>query len=68
MTVAIIYYGTGNLHSAAKAFERASRTAENPERILVTRDPEASTAPIASCCLASAPLPIAAGELMQSTA
>jgi glutamine amidotransferase len=41
MTVAIIDYGSGNLHSAAKAFERASRTAENPERILVTRDPEA---------------------------
>ena len=41
MTVAIIDYGSGNLHSAAKAFERACRGAENPERILVTRDPEA---------------------------
>ena len=26
MSVAIIDYGSGNLHSAAKAFERASRT------------------------------------------
>ncbi|HBY27201.1 MAG TPA: imidazole glycerol phosphate synthase subunit HisH, partial [Bradyrhizobium sp.] len=25
MTVAIIDYGSGNLHSAAKAFERAAR-------------------------------------------
>ena len=38
MTVAIIDYGSGNLRSAAKAFERASR--EGPgEAILVTRDP-----------------------------
>jgi len=41
MTVAIIDYGSGNLHSAAKAFERACRGAENAERVLVTRDPEA---------------------------
>ncbi|MGO8908912.1 MAG: imidazole glycerol phosphate synthase subunit HisH, partial [Bradyrhizobium sp.] len=40
MSVAIIDYGSGNLHSAAKAFERASRSMENPARIVVTRDPE----------------------------
>jgi imidazole glycerol-phosphate synthase subunit HisH len=41
MTVAIIDYGSGNLHSAAKAFERASRSMETGEKILVTRDPDA---------------------------
>ena len=41
MTVAIIDYGSGNLHSAAKAFERATRASENPEKISVTRDPDA---------------------------
>ena len=40
MSVAIIDYGSGNLHSAAKAFERASRSMEQPEKIVVTRDPE----------------------------
>ena len=40
MTVAIIDYGSGNLHSAAKAFERAARSMENPEKIVVTRDPD----------------------------
>lgn len=40
MSVAIIDYGSGNLHSAAKAFERAARTMENPDKIIVTRDPE----------------------------
>jgi len=40
MTVAIIDYGSGNLHSAAKAFERAARSAEDPDRIVVTRDPD----------------------------
>ena len=40
MRVAIIDYGSGNLHSAAKAFERAARSAEDPERIVVTRDPD----------------------------
>ena len=34
MTVAIIDYGSGNLHSAAKAFERAAR--DTRERIVVT--------------------------------
>ena len=41
-TVAIIDYGSGNLHSAAKAFERAAREAGLPEtRIVVTGDPDA---------------------------
>ena len=40
MTVALIDYGSGNLHSAAKAFERASRVLESPEKVIVTRDPE----------------------------
>src|ERR1700742_2852578 len=40
MSVAIIDYGSGNLHSAAKAFERAARSMENPQAIVVTRDPE----------------------------
>ena len=42
MSVAIIDYGSGNLHSAAKAFERASRSLENPQKVFVTRDPEAA--------------------------
>jgi imidazole glycerol-phosphate synthase subunit HisH len=40
MSVAIIDYGSGNLHSAAKAFEQASRNMENPQAVVVTRDPE----------------------------
>ena len=40
MSVAIVDYGSGNLHSAAKAFERASRSLEDPQRIIVTRDPD----------------------------
>jgi len=40
VSVAIIDYGSGNLHSAAKAFERAARSMEVPEKIIVTRDPE----------------------------
>jgi glutamine amidotransferase len=39
-TVAIIDYGSGNLHSAAKAFERAARESEADARILVTRKAE----------------------------
>jgi glutamine amidotransferase len=41
MSVAIIDYGSGNLHSAAKAFERAVREAELDETIVVTSDPDA---------------------------
>ena len=40
MSVAIIDYDSGNLHSAAKAFERAARSSEIAERIVVTRDPD----------------------------
>ena len=40
MNIAVIDYGSGNLHSAAKAFERAARSVEDPERIVVTRDPD----------------------------
>lgn len=38
--VAIIDYGSGNLHSAAKAFERAARDSGSDRRIVVTSDPE----------------------------
>jgi glutamine amidotransferase len=41
MTTAIVDYGSGNLHSAAKAFERAAREAGVNERIVVTSDPSA---------------------------
>jgi glutamine amidotransferase len=40
MTVAIVDYGSGNLHSAAKAFERAARESGHTQPILVTRDPD----------------------------
>jgi len=40
MSVAIVDYGSGNLHSAAKAFERASRDAGLAQPIVVTSDPE----------------------------
>lgn len=39
MTVAIVDYGSGNLHSAAKAFERAAREAETGQSVVVTSDP-----------------------------
>ncbi|SFM40290.1 imidazole glycerol phosphate synthase subunit HisH [Methylobacterium pseudosasicola] len=39
-TVAIIDYGSGNLHSAAKAFERAARESGRDARICLTSDPE----------------------------
>ena len=40
-TVAIIDYGSGNLHSARKAFERAARESGSDARIRVTADPDA---------------------------
>ena len=40
MSVAIVDYGSGNLHSAAKAFERAAHDAGIDQPILVTSDPE----------------------------
>jgi len=39
MTVTIVDYGSGNLRSAAKAFERAAREAGTHERVLVTSSP-----------------------------
>jgi imidazole glycerol-phosphate synthase subunit HisH len=39
-TVAIIDYGSGNLHSARKAFERAARESGIDARVVVTADPE----------------------------
>jgi imidazole glycerol-phosphate synthase subunit HisH len=41
VTVAIVDYGSGNLHSAAKAFERAARESGRAQPILVTGDPDA---------------------------
>jgi imidazole glycerol-phosphate synthase subunit HisH len=41
VTVAIVDYGSGNLHSAAKAFERAARESGDEQPILVTADPDA---------------------------
>jgi glutamine amidotransferase len=41
VTLAIVDYGSGNLHSAAKAFERAGREAGIALEIVVTRDPDA---------------------------
>jgi glutamine amidotransferase len=40
VSVAIVDYGSGNLHSAAKAFERAARESGYGEPIVVTRDPD----------------------------
>jgi imidazole glycerol-phosphate synthase subunit HisH len=39
MSVAIVDYGSGNLHSAAKAFERAARDLNLGQPIIVTDDP-----------------------------
>ena len=41
MQIAIIDYGSGNLRSAAKAFERAGRDAGLAADVLVTSDPDA---------------------------
>src|SRR6202030_1353663 len=41
MTVAVIDYGSGNLHSAAKALERAARESGTGEKIEVTNKPDA---------------------------
>lgn len=38
-TVALIDYGSGNVHSAQKALERAARAGEANARIVLTRDP-----------------------------
>jgi len=39
VTVAIVDYGSGNLHSAAKAFERAAHDGGVGQSIVVTQDP-----------------------------
>jgi imidazole glycerol-phosphate synthase subunit HisH len=39
VSVAIVDYGSGNLHSAAKAFERAAHDVGLDQPILVTQDP-----------------------------
>jgi imidazole glycerol-phosphate synthase subunit HisH len=39
VSVAIVDYGSGNLHSAAKAFERAARDSGFAQPIVVTSDP-----------------------------
>src|SRR5580658_4702142 len=44
MTVAIVDYGSGNLHSAHKAFERAAREAGLAREVMVTSNPEAVAA------------------------
>lgn len=41
MTVAIIDYGSGNLHSATKALERAARESGVAAEVRLTSDPEA---------------------------
>jgi glutamine amidotransferase len=41
VSVAIVDYGSGNLHSAAKAFERAARESGYKKPIAVTSDPDA---------------------------
>lgn len=41
MSVVLIDYGSGNLHSAQKAFERASRQALGAPDVVVTSSPEA---------------------------
>ena len=40
MSVAIVDYGSGNLHSAAKAFERAAKELNLGQPVIVTDDPE----------------------------
>jgi len=40
VSVAIVDYGSGNLHSAAKAFERAAHDAGLGQPIMVTHDPD----------------------------
>ncbi|MCW5687661.1 MAG: imidazole glycerol phosphate synthase subunit HisH [Pseudolabrys sp.] len=40
MSVAIVDYGSGNLHSAAKAFERAARECGHDQPVIVTSNPD----------------------------
>jgi glutamine amidotransferase len=41
VSTVIVDYGSGNLHSAAKAFERAARDTAPDQSVIVSRDPEA---------------------------
>jgi glutamine amidotransferase len=41
MTTVIVDYGSGNLHSAAKAFERAARESGSSEKIVVSDEADA---------------------------
>jgi glutamine amidotransferase len=40
VSIAIVDYGSGNLHSVAKAFERAAHDSGRQDVIVVTREPE----------------------------
>ncbi len=40
MSVAVVDYGSGNLHSAVKALERAAREADRRAAVTLTADPE----------------------------
>jgi glutamine amidotransferase len=40
VSVAIVDYGSGNLHSAAKAVERAARESGHRQPVVVTREPD----------------------------
>ena len=42
MSVAIIDYGSGNLHSAAKAFERASRSLPGSSSVFLRPERQAA--------------------------
>ena len=69
VSVAIVDYGSGNLHSAAKAFERAAREERHrPADRGDARSGRGRGAPTAWCCPASAPSPIAGAGSMPSPA
>ena len=59
-TVAIIDYGSGNLRSATKAFERAAREGEAEAAIVLTDDPEVVRSADRVVLPESAPMPTAA--------
>jgi glutamine amidotransferase len=40
LTTVIVDYGSGNLHSAAKAFERAASDSGQAEQVIVSNDPQ----------------------------
>ncbi len=66
VTVAIVDYGSGNLHSAAKAFERAARESGHDQPHSRHERPlQPCARPSASCCPASAPSRTAAAGSMR---